>query len=45
MKHKLTQQDIKEIQEELDYRKLVVRPKALEEVKETRAHGDLSENF
>ena len=36
MKHKLTQQDIKEIQEELDYRKLVVRPKALEEVKETR---------
>jgi transcription elongation factor GreA len=45
MKHKLTQQDIKEIQEELDYRKLVVRPQALEEVKETRAHGDLSENF
>ena len=45
MKHKLTKQDIKEIQEELDYRKLVVRPQALEEVKETRAHGDLSENF
>ena len=33
------------IQEEIDHRKLVVRPKALEDVKEARAQGDLSENF
>ncbi len=41
----LTAQDIKKMQEEIEYRKLVVRPKALEDVKEARAHGDLSENF
>lgn len=41
----LTPSDIKKMEEEIEYRKLVVRPKALEEVKETRAHGDLSENF
>lgn len=45
MYDELTQSDIKKMQEEIEYRKLVVRPKALEEVKETRAHGDLSENF
>lgn len=33
------------MEEEIEYRKLVVRPKALEDVKEARAHGDLSENF
>ena len=33
------------MQEEIDYRKLVVRKEALEAVKEARAHGDLSENF
>ena len=33
------------MQEEIEYRKLVVRPQALEEVKTARAHGDLSENF
>ncbi len=33
------------MQEEIDYRKLVVRPKELEAVKEARAQGDLSENF
>ncbi|MCQ2540195.1 MAG: transcription elongation factor GreA [Acetatifactor sp.] len=42
---KLTPGDIKKMQEEIDYRKLVVRPKALEDVKEARAQGDLSENF
>lgn len=42
---KLTQNDIKKMQEEIDYRKLVVRKEALEAVKEARAHGDLSENF
>ena len=45
MYDELTPGDIKKMQEEIEYRKLVVRPKALEEVKETRAHGDLSENF
>ncbi len=45
MNDKLTQSDIDKIQEEIDHRKLVVRPKALEDVKEARAQGDLSENF
>ncbi|WP_313584748.1 transcription elongation factor GreA [Lacrimispora sp.] len=42
---KLTDIDIKKMQEEIDHRKLVVRKEALEAVKEARAHGDLSENF
>ncbi len=42
---KLTENDIKKMQEEIDHRKLVVRKEALEAVKEARAHGDLSENF
>ncbi|WP_349944638.1 transcription elongation factor GreA [Lacrimispora sp. BS-2] len=42
---KLTENDIKKMQEEIGYRKLVVRKEALEAVKEARAHGDLSENF
>ena len=33
------------MQEEIEYRKVVVRREALEAVKEARAHGDLSENF
>lgn len=41
----LTENDIKKIQEEINYRKLVVRPEAIEAVKEARAQGDLSENF
>ena len=41
----LTQKDIDEMRAEIEHRKLVVRPKALEDVKEARAHGDLSENF
>lgn len=41
----LTKQDVKKIQEEIEYRKLVYRKQALESVKEARAHGDLSENF
>lgn len=45
MYDELTPGDIKKMEEEIEYRKLVVRPKALEDVKETRAHGDLSENF
>ncbi len=42
---KLTAGDIKKMEEEIEHRKLVVRPKALEDVKEARAQGDLSENF
>lgn len=45
MSEKLTEQDIKKIQEEIEYRKLVVRKESLEAVKEARAQGDLSENF
>ena len=45
MYDELTEQDIKKMEEEIEYRKLVVRKQALEAVKEARAHGDLSENF
>lgn len=45
MENELTASDIKKIEEEIEYRKLVVRKEALEAVKEARAHGDLSENF
>ena len=42
---KLTARDIQRMQEEIEHRKLVVRPQALDDVKEARSHGDLSENF
>jgi len=42
---KLTARDIQRMQEEIEHRKLVVRPQALEDVREARSHGDLSENF
>lgn len=45
MRNQLTENDIKKIEEEIEYRKLVVRKEAIEAVKEARAHGDLSENF
>lgn len=45
MREQLTPSDIKKIQEEIEYRRLVVRKEAIEAVKEARAHGDLSENF
>lgn len=45
MYDQLTEQDIKKMEEEIEYRKLVVRKEAIEAVKEARAHGDLSENF
>ncbi|MDE5679447.1 MAG: transcription elongation factor GreA, partial [Lachnospiraceae bacterium] len=45
MHDKLTQSDIERMEEEIEYRKLVLRPQLLEHVKEARAHGDLSENF
>lgn len=45
MGERLTESDVKKIQEEIDHRILVVRKQALEDVKEARAQGDLSENF
>ena len=45
MYDQLTRSDIRKMEEEIEHRKLVVRPKALEDVKEARAQGDLSENF
>lgn len=45
MHNELTENDIEKMEEEIEYRKLVVRKEALEAVKEARAHGDLSENF
>ena len=45
MYNQLTQKDIKDMEAEIEERKLVIRPQLLEAVKEARAHGDLSENF
>ena len=45
MGEQLTQSDVKKIKEEIEYRKLVVRKRELEAVKEARAQADLSENF
>ena len=45
MQEQLTKSDVAKIEAEIEHRKLVVRPKALADVKEARAHGDLSENF
>ena len=45
MGEQLTPNDVKKIKEEIEHRKVVVRKKELEAVKEARAQGDLSENF
>lgn len=45
MANEMTRNDIKKIEEEIEYRKVVVRKEAIEAVKEARAQGDLSENF
>lgn len=45
MNNELTKKDIEKMQEEMEYRITVLRPKILEEVKFARGHGDLSENF
>ena len=45
MFNELSRNDIRKMEEEIEYRKCVVRKEALEDVKEARAHGDLSENF
>lgn len=45
MYNKLTEDDIREMEEEITHRIQVIRPRLLEEVKAARAQGDLSENF
>ena len=45
MNDELTKIDIQKMQEELDYRASTLRPEIIEEVKRTRAFGDLSENY
>ena len=45
MREELTSKDVEKIQKEIEYRKLVVRPEAIEAVKVAREQGDLSENF
>ena len=45
MGEQLTSSDVEKIEKEIEHRKLVVRKQAIEEVKEARAQGDLSENF
>lgn len=45
MYNELTKNDIRKMREEIEYRKVVLRKELLEDAKEARAHGDLSENF
>ena len=45
MNDELTRIDIQKMQEELEYRAKTLRPEIIEEVKRTRAFGDLSENY
>lgn len=41
----LTKKDIEKMEEEIEHRKVVLRKELLEDVKDARAQGDLSENF
>jgi transcription elongation factor GreA len=45
MHDELTKEDLRKMQQELDYRRLELMPELIEEVKRTRAFGDLSENY
>ena len=45
MHDRLTESDIRKMEEEIEYRKLTLRHELLDDVKEARAHGDLRENF
>ncbi len=45
MHNELTAIDLQKMQEELNYRRITLRPQLLEEVKVARGFGDLSENF
>ena len=44
MYDELTKKDIEKMEAEIEHRRLVVRKEALEDVKEARAQGDLSES-
>ena len=45
MYNELTEVDIQKMQEEIEYRLRVVRPKCVEDLKTARGFGDLSENY
>lgn len=45
MNNYLTEEAIKKLKDEIEYRKVDLRYKILDDVKEARAQGDLSENF
>ena len=45
MYNELTEVDIKKMQEEIDYRMRVVRPKCVQDLQTARGFGDLSENY
>lgn len=45
MNNELTKIDLEKMRQELDYRRITLRPQLLEEVKVARGFGDLSENF
>lgn len=45
MNNYLTEDSINKLKDEIEHRKVVVRKKINEDLKEARAHGDLSENF
>ena len=45
MNDELTAVDIKKMEQEVEYRRLPLRPQLLEDVKTAREFGDLSENF
>ena len=45
MYDRLTASDIKKMEEEIEYRKLELRKELIQDVKDARAQGDLSENF
>ncbi len=45
MHDELTRVDIQKMQDEINYRTKTLRPQLIEEVKRTRAFGDLSENY
>ena len=45
MYDELTEVDIRKMQEEIDYRMKVVRPKCIEDLQTARGFGDLSENY
>ena len=45
MHNELTKIDLQKMREELNYRRVTLRPQLLEEVKTARSFGDLSENF